>query len=216
MSLFGVGRSTVGEIVIDFCNAIYRNLSHCINSYPQNPDEIKRIVDGFENLGFPQCFGADDGCHIEIHPKKEYAVDYHNYKNGIRVIEHFFISCYRRSKFTYINIGSSGKNNDSYIFEKSSLKKFHESAEIFAYNSKVIGVIDVPVLLIGDSTFRLSRYMMKPFPYSINQPDVEKIFNDRLSRCRHVVENAFGQLKARFSRIVRSLKIAPQNVNIAL
>lgn len=32
---------------------------------------------------------------------------------------------------------------------------------------------NVPVLLIGDSAFRLSRYMMKPFPYLPNQPMVE-------------------------------------------
>ncbi|XP_036347076.1 uncharacterized protein LOC118756417, partial [Rhagoletis pomonella] len=71
-SLFGVGRSTVGEIVSNFCHAVCDNLADCINTYPPNQREIKRII--------PQCFGAIDGCHIEVQPRKEDAVDYHNYK----------------------------------------------------------------------------------------------------------------------------------------
>ncbi|XP_017478775.1 PREDICTED: uncharacterized protein LOC108368434 [Rhagoletis zephyria] len=210
-SLFGVGRSTVGEIVLDFCQAVCENLSDCINSYPPNQHEIRKVVDGFAQTGFPQCFGAVDGCHIEVQPPKDDATDYYNYKGWYSVI--LLASCYHRSKFTYINIGSTGRNNDSYIFEKSTLKRFHETADIFTQNSKFIGGINVPVLLIGDSAFRLSRYMMKPFPYSPNQPSIEKTFNYQLSRCRRLIENAFGQLKARFRKIGRGLQVAPKNIN---
>ncbi|XP_050340328.1 uncharacterized protein LOC126766620, partial [Bactrocera neohumeralis] len=114
------------------------------------------------------------------------------------------------------HVGSTGRNNDLYIFEGSSLKKFHETADIFAQNIKMIGDVNVPVLLIGDSAFRLSRYMMKPFPYSPNQPVSEKTFNYRLSKCRRFIENAFGQLKARFRRIGRGLPVAPKNVNVII
>ncbi|XP_053948833.1 uncharacterized protein LOC128857212 [Anastrepha ludens] len=209
--LFGVGRSTVGEIVVQFCSAVCDNLADCINSYPPHPAEVKRIVDGFSQLGFPQCFGAIDGCHIEIEPNKEDAVDYCNSKGWYSVV--LFASCDYNSKFTYIHIGSSGRNNDSYIFETSSLKKFHENANIFQQNIKHIEGVNVPVVLIGDSAFRLSRYLIKPFPYSPNQPVVEKYFNYRLSRCRRVVRNAFGQLKARFRKIGGKLQVAPKNVN---
>ncbi|XP_036340033.1 putative nuclease HARBI1 [Rhagoletis pomonella] len=213
-SLFGVGRSTVGEIVLDFCQAVCENFSDCINSYPQNLQEIRKVVAGFARLGFPQCFGALDGCHIEVQPSKEEAVDYYNYKGWYSVV--LLASCDHRSKFTYINIGSTGKNNDSYIFESSTLKRLHEVAEIFTLNSTSINGVNVPVLLIGDSAFRLSRYMMKPFPYSPNQPAIQKTFNYRLSRCRRVIENAFGQLKARFRKIGRGLQVAPKNVNIII
>ncbi|XP_017469034.1 PREDICTED: putative nuclease HARBI1 [Rhagoletis zephyria] len=162
-SLFGVGRSTVVEIVLYFCNAVCDNLLDCINSYPPHPEELKKIVHGFGQLGFPQCFGAIDGCHIEVQPKKEDAIDYYNYKGWYSV--NLFASCDYRSKFTDIHVGSSGRNNDSYIFESSSLKSYHENADIFQQNSKRIGGMDVPLLLIGDSAFRLSRYLMKPFPF---------------------------------------------------
>ncbi|XP_036319313.1 putative nuclease HARBI1 [Rhagoletis pomonella] len=213
-SLFGVGRSTVGEIVLDFCHSVCDNFADCINTYPPNQQEIKRIVDGFAVLGFPQCFGAVDGCHIEVQPRKEDAVDYHNYKGWYSVV--LLASCDHRSKFTYINIGSTGRNNDSYIFEKSSLKQFHESADIFVQNSELIGGFNIPVLLMGDSAFRLSRHMMKPYPYVANQPAAEKLFNYRLSKCRRVIENAFGQLKARFRKIGRGLQVAPKNVNVII
>ncbi|XP_036321347.1 uncharacterized protein LOC118735607 [Rhagoletis pomonella] len=213
-SLFGVGRSTVGEILLDFCQAVCENLSASINSYPPNPQEIRKIVDGFERLGFPQCFGAVDGCHIEIQPPKKSAVDYQNCKGWYSVI--LLASCDHRSKFTYINIGSPGKNNDSDVFENSALKRYHETADIFNQNSKRICGVNVPVFLIGDSAFGLSRYMMKPFPYSANQSYIEKNFNYELSRCRRPIEKAFEQLKARFRKIGRRLQVAPKNVNIII
>ena len=60
-SLFGVGRSTVGEIVIDFCHAVCYNLVHYINSFPPQPQELKHIVGGFDHLWFLKCYGAVDG-----------------------------------------------------------------------------------------------------------------------------------------------------------
>lgn len=212
--LFGVGRSTVGEIVLDFCNAVCKNLADCINSYPPSPEEVKKNVQGFAQLGFPQCFGAVDTCHIKVRPKKEDADDYCNSEGWYSVI--LLASCDYSSKFTYIHVGSTGRNNDSHIFENSSLKIFHERSEIFPQNSRIIGDINVPVLLIGDSAFKLSHYMMKPFPYSPNQPPLEKTFNFRLSKCRKVIENAFGELKARFRKIGRGLPVAPKNVIVII
>lgn len=52
---------------------------------------------------------------------------------------------------------------------------------------------------------------MKPYPFKMNQPQAEKIFNYRLSRCRRVIENAFGQLKARFRKLGKGLEVKPRN-----
>ncbi|XP_050340065.1 uncharacterized protein LOC126766215 [Bactrocera neohumeralis] len=98
-SLFGIGRSTAGEIVLDFCHAVCDSLADCINAYPPHPQEVKGIVEGFKMVGFPQYFGAVDGCHIEVQPKKDEAIDYYNYKGWYSVI--LLASCDHRSKFTY-------------------------------------------------------------------------------------------------------------------
>ena len=57
-SLFGVGLSTVSTIVLDFAKTVCEQLKCCISSYPPSDTEIKDTVEGFERMGFPQCFGA--------------------------------------------------------------------------------------------------------------------------------------------------------------
>ena len=213
-NLFGVGRTTVGEIVVEFCKAVCENFVDHISSYPPTPAEIERIVNGFEAMGFPQCYGAVDGCHIEIQPGNEDATEYFNFKGWYSTI--LFAACDYNSKFTYLNIGSAGKCNDSYIFEQSSLKKCHEHCQMFAQTCKSLSNTNVPVLLIGDSAFRLSRYLMKPFPFNVSQAMKEKTFNYNLSKCRRTIENAFGQLKSRFRKIGRGLEVALHNCNVVI
>lgn len=65
-ALFGVGRSTVGMIVVETCQAIAAHLLPCYVQIPQG-DRLKEIVDGYETCwGFPQVAGAIDGSHIPI------------------------------------------------------------------------------------------------------------------------------------------------------
>lgn len=116
-----------------------------------------------------------------------------------------------RYRFTYLNVGSPGKNNDSYIFEKSALKREHSEDRIFYNMGKQIGNAMIPVLLIGDSAFRLSPYLMKPYPQADLSP-IQQNFNYVLSRSRRVVENAFGQLKNRFRRIGKGLEVEMKHV----
>ena len=58
-SLFGVGRTTVGEILLEMAKEIYTIFKdEFLNTYPPTSEKINEIVQGFEVLGFPQCFGA--------------------------------------------------------------------------------------------------------------------------------------------------------------
>lgn len=71
----------------------------------------------------------------------------------------------------------------------------------------------VPHVLVGDDAFPLTSYMMKPYPQTgLNEE--KRIFNYRLSRCRHISENAFGILGNRW-RVFRSrITLAPDKVSI--
>ena len=74
--LFGLGRSTVGEIVLDTCEVIASHLMPRYVRVPQN-DALRDVVDGFERRwGFPQTVGAIDGSHIPILKPQESASDY--------------------------------------------------------------------------------------------------------------------------------------------
>ena len=57
--LFGLGRSTVGEIVLETCDAI---MCHLLPKYVCIPQgDIHEIVEGFEcRWGFPHAVGAID------------------------------------------------------------------------------------------------------------------------------------------------------------
>lgn len=127
-------------------------------------------------------------------------------------ISYFLLFRYR---FTYINIGSPGRNNDSYIFEKSQLKQQHVNHPLFSSKRRIISNTSVPICLIGDSAFRLSSFLMKPYPGN-NISDEERHFNYVLSRSRRVVENAFGHYKARFRRIGKGLEVDITNAPIII
>ncbi|XP_058987630.1 uncharacterized protein LOC131806851 [Musca domestica] len=49
-------------------------------------NKIDENVKEFEAMGFPQCFGALDGCHIEVKPPKNEAYDHYNYKGWYSMV----------------------------------------------------------------------------------------------------------------------------------
>jgi len=96
------------------------------------------------------------------------------------------------------------------------LKRQLADYELLAEMSTMLSNVVVPVYIIGDSAFKFAPNLMKPYPYSTEQSLVEKNFNYKLSKCRRVVENAFGQLKARFRRIGKGIDNNIGNANIIL
>ncbi|XP_017475959.1 PREDICTED: putative nuclease HARBI1 isoform X1 [Rhagoletis zephyria] len=211
-NMFGVGKATVCKILLDFCNEVWRVLAPIyLKNFPLTEDKIKGLVQEFETYGFPQCMGALDGCHIEIHPPKEDATDYHNYKGWYSIVLLALVDA--RCRFIYVSSGSPGRCNDSQIFQTSSLKQQLDECVLLSELKKTISDVDVPVFIIGDSAFRLSDKLMKPYPFHISQSRQQKLFNYRLSKSRRVVENAFGHLKARFRRIGKGIDNSIKNAN---
>lgn len=80
-----------------------------------------------------------------------------------------------------------------------------DESEILQANKKEICGIQMPICILGDSAFKFSTTLMKPYAFSLALSDDQKLFNYRLSKCRRVVENAFGHLKARFRRIGKGI-----------
>ena len=65
--LFGVSRSTVCEIVHETVDAIVRVLQREYIRFPVRDQQRNTVRDFETTLGFPQCVGAIDGCHIPVH-----------------------------------------------------------------------------------------------------------------------------------------------------
>ena len=118
-SLFGLGRSTVGKIIVETSHAIS---THLLPQYVKIPDgdKLKDIVEGFETCwGFPQAAGAIDGSHIPIIRPDESASDYYNRKGYYSVIMQAMVDF--RGLFMDVYIGWPGKVHDARVFVNSSL-----------------------------------------------------------------------------------------------
>lgn len=88
--------------------------------------------------------------------------------------------------FTYIDVGANGSASDGSIFRNCSLFQALEN-----------NLLPENGVIVGDDAFPLKNYLMKPYSQR-NLTYDEKVLNYRLSRCRRVVENAFGILVSRF------------------
>jgi len=103
-------------------------------------------------------------------------------------------------KFLWVDIGSRGASSDAQIYNNSELKECMDDNSIGFPDAEELpnDVGDkVPYFLVGDDAFALRENMMKPFSRRGLNMD-ERIFNYRLSRCRRIVENAFGILANRW------------------
>ena len=153
-SLFGLGRSTVGKIVIETCHAI---TIHLLPQYVQIPrgQKLREIVDGFETFwGFPQAAGAIDGSHIPIIRPDESASDYYNRKGYYSIIVQAVVD--HLGLFMDVYIGWPGKVHDARVFANSSLYHRGSVSTLFPDWKKTISGVEVCyyTLSLSLSTFR--------------------------------------------------------------
>ena len=140
-ALFGLGRSTVGKIVVETCNAI---ATHLLPKYVTVPgkDKLKEIVDGFETcLGFPQAVGAIDGTHITMLRPNESASDYYNRKGQYPIIMQAMVDF--RGLFMDVYIGWPGKVHDARVFANSSLYRKGMNCTLFPDMTRNISGVQV-------------------------------------------------------------------------
>ncbi|CAF2206379.1 unnamed protein product [Rotaria magnacalcarata] len=203
-SLFGIGKSTANVIVHEFVDVVNEFLLPKFVQFPLSEEKLKECSQDFEAiLGFPQCVGAVDGCHIPVSPPKEQAISYYNYKGWYSMVLFAVVDC--RYRFIYTSVGSPGRNNDGYILQNSSLKAILDS-NLFDKSCKELGGSRVPLCLMGDSAFPLTSHLLKPYPEHLELNEVQKNYNKIFCGARRVVENAFGRLKARFRIVYKRME----------
>ena len=125
-SLFGLGRSTVGKIVVETSHAIS---THLLPQYVKIPhgDKLKNIIEGFEACwGFPQAARAIDSSHISIIRPDESASDCYNRKGYYFVIIQAIVGL-----FMDVYFGWQGKVHDAQVFVNSSLYHKEMSGTLF-------------------------------------------------------------------------------------
>jgi hypothetical protein len=109
--------------------------------------------------------------------------------------------------FTVVHIVNYGKDSDEGIFAKSNLGKALEKKNIHVPEDvELPGTHEkLSYVIVGDDTFPLKRYSLKPYPANETGGDeVKQNFNYRLSRAKRFSENAFGILYQIFEYIIET------------
>ena len=200
--LFGVARCTVCVIVHDTCAAIVRIL---LTEYIQFPtgNQLTSVIDGFKTkFDVPQCAGAIDGSHIPVRPPAQNHTDYYNRKGWYSVILQAVVD--HNYLFRDVMVGWPGSVHDARVFSNSQLCHKATNRTLLNTNSCVIHGTTVFPFLIGDSAYPLNTWLIKPFPHNSSLSSRQRHFNYLISRARIVTENAFGRLKARWRRLLKS------------
>ena len=124
-SLFGLGRSTVGKIVLETCNVMTTKLLAQYVHFPEGT-RLREIVDGFEVCwGFPQVAGAIDGTHVPVIKPQDNPSDYYNRKGFYSIIVQAVVDF--RGLFLDTYIGWPGKVHDARVFSNSCV--YHKGRE---------------------------------------------------------------------------------------
>ena len=119
-------------------------------------------------------------------------------------------------RFIFADIGSQGRISDGGVLRNSLLWQ-----KICSYNlnlptpSALPGSDkNVPYVFIGDGAFALHTHIMKPYPGNHTSGSEKRIFNQRLSSARVVVENVFGILSSKFRIFRKPILLDPNKASV--
>ncbi|CAM4597929.1 unnamed protein product [Lepidochelys olivacea] len=96
---FGVGKSTIGIVLMQVCRAINRILIRRAVTL----GNVHDIVAGFAQMGFSNCGGGIDGTHIPILAPAHLASEYINRKGYFSMVLQALVD--HRGHFIDINVG---------------------------------------------------------------------------------------------------------------
>lgn len=213
----GLGVSTVCTIVNEVTRATVDNLwDECVGQQlPKSEEQFKeKIVDMEEQWQFCCCWAAVDGCHLPIKcpPGNFSCKEYHNFKDFYSIVLMAMVDSNYR--FVWGTCGFPGNSHDAVIFQSTKLYSDIKEGTFIPQISKDVNGVQVPPVVLGDSGFPLSSWLMKPYTNAVSTPK-QYNFNYGLSRARMVTEGAFGQLKGRWRILLRKCESSTSELKIA-
>ena len=212
---FGIGRCTAMLIKQDFCNAIAKRAKEFIK-FPETEQEVLESIRLFTNKSpFPQVVGAIDGCHIALKtvPVDE-RIEYFNRKQDYSVV----IQGVADASFRFLDIsaGYPGSIHDVRVLRLSNLHRKIEQGNCLNGPTKQISASEIRPLLVGDSAYPLSVWLMKPFKQTRTLSERQLRFNRALSQARVVIEQAYGILKGRWRCLYKAMEGKTNRVAITI
>ncbi|KAM9133168.1 uncharacterized protein ACDP82_009062 [Pangshura tecta] len=154
---FGVGKSTIGIVLMQVCRAINHNLLRRTVTL----ENVQDIVDGFAQMGFPNCGGAIDGMCIPILAPPYLTSEYINLKGYFSMVLQALVD--HRGHFIDINTGWPGKVPDARIFRNTGLFRKLQAGTFFPDQVITVGDVKIPIVILGDPAYPLMPWLMKPY-----------------------------------------------------
>ncbi|CAM4440791.1 unnamed protein product [Lepidochelys kempii] len=205
---FGVGKSTVGAAVLQVAKAnIDQLLSRVVTL-----GNVQTFVDGFNALGFPNCGRVIDGTLIPILAPEHRGVQYIYRKGYFSMVLQALVD--HKGRFTDISVGWLGKVHDACIFRNSGLFEQLQEGTYFPDQKITVGDVEMPVVIPRDPAYPIMPWLMKPYTGTLDNSKEQ--FNYRLSKCKMVIECAFGYLKARWRSLLTRLDLSTTNIPIVI
>ena len=205
---FRIGKTTVGNIVLEVCSAIYDSLRE---EFLQTPNQIHK----WQKIAGHFHFGAIDGKRIVILKPAHSGSHFHDYKGNESIIA--LVVAGPEYECLYADVGTNGCNPDGHAWSRCSLKKALDNPDnplnIPADEPLPGRTKPIPFVLTGDEAFPLSRYMLKPYP-NINLTVEQRIANYRISRGRRISETLLGIFVNRWRCFKVPFLLHPSKVKI--
>jgi len=112
-------------------------------------------------------------------------------------------------RFTYVDIGSYGKDCDSSVFQETSVfeQLIRSKLHIQPSGPLFLNTENFPFVFVGDEAFSLSENLILPYA-GHNLSEKQKIFNYRLCWARRYVECAFGILSDKWRILHTALNVS--------
>lgn len=198
--VFKRGETTIGKIVSECCDAIWKALQPLYMKTLTTNDWLHISQRFLQRWNLPNCIGAIDGKHIRMKKPINSGSSYFNYKDYFST--HLMACADAEGSFTSIDVGDYGRNSDSGVFRNSSLgQALYNNTLNIPEPSPLPGEEEFGqsfhYYFAADEGFPLSTNILRPYNNRVLNNN-RRIFNYRLSRGRKIVECAFGMLVSKF------------------
>ena len=186
---FRVASQTIEKFVPEVGDAITRAYQDQVMRCPTLPEDWLLVESVFRRRwNFPHALGALDGRHIPIRCPQGGGSLFRNYKGFHSIVLLALVD----GDYMFLCV-AAGSTSDAQIFKHTDLRHNIEDSSIGFPDSESLGIggPKVNFILLGDDTFPLKLWLMRP--YSTHGMDLkERVFHYRISRGRTVVKNALG------------------------
>ncbi|KAG7177258.1 putative nuclease HARBI1 [Homarus americanus] len=215
-SSVAISSSALSQIIPETCLAIWNTLKKDFMKFPDSEDEWKQIANEYhEKWNFPNCLGAVGGKHVAIVPPNGAGSDYFNYRGSHSLVLMAIVNA--KYEFIMCDFGTNGHVPDGGVMENTAFYRrlCDNNLKIPPGRKPKNSMSVLPFVFVGDEAFALRKDFMSPFSQGELTHD-RRVFNYRVSRAHHVVENVFGIMSSRFKIFTKPINLNLENIDVVV